>query len=496
MFQKYKNFVRGVAVNKVGKTGVVITTTVFITFLIFEFAHTVGLIRNAYVGLITYLAFPVLFIIGLILIPIGWQKYKKQTGKSTGELLSTQFDSTDIETKFFGARLLRTIAILTVVNIIILSTGSIRMLHFMDSSHFCGTACHAVMNPEWVTYQKSPHARVNCVECHVGEGVDALVASKLNGVRQMYLAALGLYNRPIPTPVHTLRPARETCEHCHWPEKFYGQRLETHTSYLMDSLSTPVYTTLNVKIDAGGSGHQKGAHWHVNPLNKVSYTSVDDKRLRMATVTAFQADGSQKKFKNNKLAGFEKAGEEERVMDCVDCHNRATHIYKGAEEIIDDYLSTGIFDRDIPFIKKEALVALTNSYSSQNAAEQGIANQIYNFYKRQYPDIAISKSSQLDTIVQALQEAYATYRHHHMKIEWGTYQSHIGHKKELGCFRCHNANMISETGEMIAHDCTLCHSILALESKEPYQYLEEAEPNAPDKKMHEYLRSEFFQTKY
>ena len=183
-------------------------------------------------------------------------------------------------------------------------------------------------------------------------------------------------------------------------------------------------------------------------------------------------------------------------MDCVDCHNRATHIYKAPEDIVDELIRLGEIDRELPYIKREALAAITKGYPSQKAAQNGIANQIYNFYKRSCPEIRPAKNRDLDRAVQVLQEAYATYRHHHMRIEWNTYISHIGHKQDLGCFRCHNADMKTEDGETIGHDCTMCHSILAMDSAEPYQFLRDAKEDAPDRKMHDYLQKEFFQTKY
>ena len=496
MFQKYINFIRGVSVNRAGRVGVILTTTIFITFINFEFAQTIGLVRNAYFGLITYLAFPMLFIVGLILIPIGWQKYKKQSGKSTSELLNQRFTDDYTQSKFIGSRLFRTIIYFTLINVVILGIAGLRMLHFMDSAEFCGTACHTVMNPEWVTYQRSPHARVKCVECHVGQGVDALIASKINGVRQMYLAALNIYNRPIPTPVHTLRPARETCEHCHWPEKFYGQRLVTRVKYTMDSLSTPTFTTLNIKIDAGGPGKENGAHWHVNPENKVVYTSVDDKRLEISLVKSIRSDGTVNEYHNERLATADGGDEEERIMDCVDCHNRATHIYKEAEDIVDELIRSTDIDRELPFVKREALAAISKSYNSNESANEEIANHIQNYYNRHFRHISIEKSEEINKVVEVLQDAYAAYRHHHMRIEWGTYSSHIGHKRDSGCFRCHNTNMKSEKGESIRHDCTMCHSILAMDSAEPYQFLKEAEKNAPDRKMHEYLNNEFFESTF
>lgn len=495
IWRKYKNFIRGVSVNRIGKAGVVLTTAVVITFIIFEAAQTVGLIRNAYLGLITYLAFPMLFIVGLILIPVGWAKLKKETGKSTRELLNQRFEPDEVRPGPLGSSIVRTIAIFTLLNILILTTASLRMLHFMDSAYFCGTACHTVMNPEWVTYQKSPHARVPCVECHVGEGVNALIKSKLNGVRQMYLSALGLYNTPIPTPVHQLRPARETCERCHWPEKFYGQRLKTIINYAMDSLSTPRYTTLNIKIDAGGPGHPPGSHWHVGANNHVTYTSEDDKRKKIIQVSVRQADGSVRVYRNRRIT--RPVGESKpRIMDCIDCHNRATHIYEEAETVVDELIRRGLLDPTLPYIKKEALSALSANYPTQEAAQKGIADRLYNIYKRRYPEADQKQSDALTQAVTVLQEAYATYIHPQMKITWGTYPSHIGHARSLGCFRCHNADMVDERGMSTRHDCTMCHSILAMESPDRFEFLGEPEEGGRAGQMHQYLREEFFKSKF
>jgi hypothetical protein len=198
---------------------VVLTTSSFVSFVVLQLATISGVVTNAYVGLIVYMLFPVLFVLGLLVIPVAWYRQRRRTGMSARELVAARFGNDAVAAKLAGARVFRTVAILTLANVAILGAASIRMLHFMDSAHF-GTACHQVMNPEWTTYQASPHARVACVDCHVGEGMGALVNSKLNGAWQVVSATFDLYERPIPTPVHQLRPARETCERCHWPEKF------------------------------------------------------------------------------------------------------------------------------------------------------------------------------------------------------------------------------------------------------------------------------------
>lgn len=489
MLVKYQNFLRNIAINRIGKLGVILTTSSFITFLILEFARLSGILTNAYIGLITYLSLPLLFVIGLVLIPIGWFKRKKQTGKSTKELLAQRFAEDATKAGFFGSKLAVTIGFFTLINVLFMFIASTQMLLFMDEPQFCGTACHSVMNPEWVTYQQSPHARVKCVECHVGEGVDALINSKLNGAYQMLSITLNLFEKPIPTPVHQLRPARETCEKCHWPDKFYGARLKSIIHYQTDSLSTPLYTTLNLKIDAGKGHNRAGIHWHVSAENEVRYASVEDEREQMIWVDVKQSDGSFKRYRNTTLSEAGISGE--RTMDCVDCHNRATHIYENPEYAIDERIANGLMDRSLPFLKRVGLKAITNDYPSKEEGMNAIAAGISGFYAREYPQIAAQKMALVDSAIAALQRIYHRNIHPEMNIQWGSYLSHLGHEKEGGCFRCHNKNMIADEGSVISDDCTLCHSILADQSATPFKYLEAVNEKDRDAAKHRYLLNEF-----
>ncbi|MEZ5360649.1 MAG: NapC/NirT family cytochrome c [Candidatus Zixiibacteriota bacterium] len=491
MLDKYINFVRGVSVNIVGKIGVVLTTSSFFTFVLLEVARIAGLLTNAYIGLITYLLLPALFIIGLLLIPIGWRMWKKQTGKTTQQLLSERFDDTDIKGGLFGSRLFLSVGIFTVINIIFLVGASSRMLTFMDGPEFCGTACHTVMNPEWVTYQQSPHARVDCVDCHVGEGVDALINSKLNGTWQMISVTFDLLDRPIPTPVHQLRPARETCEKCHWPDKFYGSRLKTITHYDSDEQSTRKFTTLNLKIDAGTGAKKSGIHWHVAAENLVRYASVDDERKEMIWVEVLEPDWSFKRYTNRRLKDVDPSHESIRVLDCVDCHNRATHIYEYPSDAIDSRIAAEMIDHSLPYIKREALKAVSAHYVDTAAAREGIANSIASFYRTTYPEVARSKFDAIDKSIAAAQAVYARNIHPYMNITWGSYPNFLGHRGNSGCFRCHNDNMVDDAGTPISSDCALCHSILAYGSEQAFEYLNPADTASKDYLMHEYLRQEF-----
>lgn len=497
MFEKYIRFIRGVSVNRVGKIGVILTTSSFVTFAILETSRIMGIFTNAYAGLVVYLLFPSLFIIGLILIPIGWYLRKRATGKTGKELLSDSFADPDTEGSFFGSTVFKSIALFTIINVLFMTVAGSRMLHFMDSPRFCGTACHSVMNPEWVTYQNSPHARVACVDCHVGEGVGALIDSKINGTWQMISITFDLLERPIPTPVHQLRPARETCEKCHWPDKFYGSRLKTIVRYRNDSVSTPAYTTLNLKVDAGKVKPEGGIHWHVAEQNEVRYASVDDERETMIWVERKMPDGSYRRYTNESLSvESERTGEDEtRILDCIDCHNRATHIYEDPHDAVNEQIRLGVLDRSLPFLKREAVTAITQNYADSASAMEGIANGFAGFYRLNYTDMARTGSSRIDSVIKVLKKIYNRNIHHGMNIEWGSYPSHIGHRygEKSGCFRCHNNDMVDEDGSTIASDCTMCHSILAFDYDKPFGYIQSADTTDPEFKMQQYLKEEFLE---
>ncbi|MFC1557430.1 NapC/NirT family cytochrome c [candidate division KSB1 bacterium] len=496
MVQRYIQFLRGVSSNTVGKTGVVFITSSVVSFFIFEIAMISGVFTNAYIGLISYLLFPTLFIIGLILVPVGWFKHKNETGLSTEELLKHDFHLTYIKGGIFGSNVFLIILILTAANVVFLVGLSTQMLHFMDQSEFCGTACHSVMGPEWASYQKSPHARVPCVECHVGEGVDALINAKLNGVWQIISSSFNLYSRPIPTPVHQLRPAPETCEKCHWPDKFYGSHMKNLIRYQMDEQSTPTYTTLNLKIDAGIGSNESGIHWHIAEENEVRYVSVYDERIKMIWVEVRQPDGTFRRFTNDRLMKYYSDELEVRSLDCVDCHNRATHIYQVPEIAVDELIEKELVDRLLPYIKREGLTAITRNYPDKEKGLQGVERHIREFYQRKYPDTYEAKTDQIDMAIRSLQEAYDRNIHQTMNIRWGAYKSHLGHEStDEGCFRCHSQKLKDNEGNYISFECTLCHSILAFDEDDPYKYLLEVDPGQKNALMHEYLRNEFLQSR-
>ncbi len=503
-----RHFVQGLATDWIGAAGIVLTTTAFVLFLFMELLRLTGAVTNAYVGLVSYMALPALFMLGLTLIPIGWIRYRRRAGRSTRELLEKRFAPDLLAPRITGSRLVSIVSVLTLVNVLFLGVGGARMLHFMDTPVFCGTACHSVMNPEWSVYQASPHSRVACVECHVGEGVDALIDAKLNGLWQVISATFNLYERPIPTPVRNLRPARETCEHCHWPEKFYGERIATFPRFGMDSLSSPSYTTLSLKIGSGTGERRGEIHWHIARQNQVRYRSLEDEREVMIWVESLRPDGTWHRWTNRTLAtrtdlgsgeggaeGPVGAGDmEARVMDCVDCHNRATHIYENPEEAVDRRLASGEIDPSLPYVKKVAFEALSARYPDSLSAKAGVRREVQLTYAQRIPGGATADPRAIERLIATLQAIYTRNVHPQMRVWWNPYPDHLGHRGGTGCFRCHSPDLVDEAGESIVDHCTLCHSILAWDSPSAYAFLEEPDEEDPEREMHRWLRGEFVGT--
>lgn len=485
--RRYLQFIRSVSRNNFGKTGVVLVTSSFIMFFVMELAWFLGLVDNAYVGLISYMALPALFLIGLILVPIGWQRQKSITGQSGLELLESEFGKDGIKAAITGSHIFKTVGLLSLLNVLFLILASTQTLQFMDEPKFCGTACHEVMNPEWQTYQVSAHASVNCVSCHVGEGTEALVESKLNGLWQMVSMTFDLYERPIPVPVHQLRPATETCENCHWPSKQFGDELIKKVNYTNEEFTQPLYTTLSMKIDSKNNKKESGVHWHIEDGVNVNYTTLSSSREQIKTVVAEYPDGSIREFENTNVT-LDDDLMETRTMDCVDCHNRAAHIYRSPESIVDQLLMSGDLPSQLPFIKREALNALRTHARNKETGREQVVRYLSSYYRIKYPDFYYENSNQLSKAGELLAIEYDRYIHPNMNIEWDTYPSHLGHDGDSGCFRCHNQNMVDKSGEAISSDCTLCHDILAYDSQSPFEFLESVDTTNSEADMHYYLK--------
>ena len=460
--------------NLVSLLGIVITTISAIVMLVLFLLETFGSLSNPYVGIITYLILPLFFLTGLILIPIGIRRVQmmrmrlKASGESVPELLTyPRWDFNDVRVR----RTALFIIFASVANVIILSISTYQGVHYMESVEFCGTVCHTVMKPEFTTHQFSPHSRVSCTGCHIGPGASWFVKSKLSGVRQVFAVALNTYHKPIATPVANLRPARDTCEQCHWPEKFHDDRSRIIRKYSDDEKNTPLTTALVLKV--GGvqdrAGRGRGIHWwHMDPVNKVSYVA-DEKRETMYWVEHRNGKGEATEYSlaDSKSTPQDLAKRERRVMDCVDCHNRPTHIYRLPDESVDKAITDLEVDRSLPFIKKKSVELLKTSYSSEAEAHRGIESGLKDFYQKQYPAISSANSRQIISAAKALQSIYSRNVFPEMNVTWGAYPNNLGHQDFPGCYRCHDDNHKSKDGKTITQDCSSCHDLLAVDEEKP-----------------------------
>jgi nitrate/TMAO reductase-like tetraheme cytochrome c subunit len=433
--------------------------------IIFLFSVTVVLEqRAAYLGLVIYILLPAVMIVGLILIPLGMiLKIRKE--HKTGKIEKTIWPKIDLNNlqhrnAFF------VFSIGTSVFLFLSAIGSYEAFHFTESNTFCGTLCHSVMHPEYTAYQHSPHAKVACVECHVGPGANWYVRSKLSGLYQVYATVANVYPKPIPTPVSNLRPARAVCEQCHWPQKFYAYSIQYQTHYLSDEQNTPWNIRLILKV---GSQHpalglMEGIHWHINPHVKVEYIATDKTREHLAWIRFTNLETGEVKIfedENNKLDQAQLDTLQVRTMDCIDCHNRPSHLYNAPSLFVNTEMTAGTIPADLPDIKAVTMELSGNDYPTMDSAMVHIQKYILKYYQENYPDIFDKKRDLVDKAITGFQSAFSKNIFPEMKVRWNEYPNHIGHLEFNGCFRCHDGAHSTEAGETIRRDCTLCHLINA-----------------------------------
>ncbi len=454
--------------NPITLTGAVLTTSSAITmigFWLFEVFGGGGV--HPYIGIVIFLILPGIFVAGLVLIPFGaiWQRRKL---RAAGEL-PLEYPQIDFQ-KPLMRRAVAWVSGLTFLNVAILGTASYRGVEYMDSVQFCGQTCHTVMMPEYTAYQNSPHQRVACVECHIGPGAPWFVRSKLSGVRQVFAVTFKTYSRPIPSPVKFLRPARETCEQCHWPEKFTGDKFLVRTKYSEDEKNTPLTTVLVLKI--GGRTWQglQGIHGrHLDAGQSIRYISTDGRRQVIPRVTYTASSGNSVEYVSSEVQATpdQLARGEHRTMDCMDCHNRPTHAFQMPERAVDKEMSEGRISPLLPFIKKKAVEVLRAEYPDRETARQQIVSTLSGFYRTSYADVYKEHRALVETAGQQVAAIYLRNMFPAMKVTWGTHPNNIGHEDFLGCFRCHDGNHTSTDGRAIPNDCNACHTILAMEDPNP-----------------------------
>jgi nitrate/TMAO reductase-like tetraheme cytochrome c subunit len=448
--------------NPISLAGGAITSAAGVTMIGYWLVELFGRPNdNPYLGIIFFLLLPALFIAGLALIPVGVYLRRKALQKA-GQI-PVEFPKVDFNDRIFrhGVDI---VLVATIVNLLVVAMASYRGAAYMDSPQFCGQSCH-VMHPEYAAYQISAHSHVACVDCHIGSGASSYFAAKVNGTKQLIEVAFDRYPTPIPSPVQNLRPAREICEGCHTPARFIGEKLLVKSTFADDEKNSETQSVVVLHLGGRDSlSHLTGIHGvH---LGHIEYITTDPTRTNIPWVQKQNADGSSSTFIASALNGATPQGER-RVMDCVDCHNRASHTMQTAEDALNRAMVEGAVSPDLPFVHKKGLELLKANYATEAEARAKIPQQLAAFYSSEHPEVMASKADLVKAAGEGLVYIFTHNVSPEMKITWGTHPNHIGHMSYPGCFRCHDGDHAAKDGKSITQDCAACHNLLAVDEPKP-----------------------------
>jgi len=347
-----------------------------------------------------------------------------------------------------------TLGVLTLLVLV----GAAYAWDYTNSPPFCGTICHT-MPPEYSAYLVSPHARIDCVDCHIGRGFIATrVTRKVGDVKHIVSLAFKKYEFPITAT--DLRPARETCERCHFPEKFSADSLREIRHFGDDANNTPTSIFLILKT-GGGSKRQglgRGIHWHIE--NRVLYYPADKEEQSIPYIRVYNDDGSIDEY-TDLTAGFDPTKIREsdlKEMDCITCHNRITHLINTPEASMDTALARKVIDPAIPEIRAKGVEVLRATYTSNQQALAAIA-ALEDYYRTAYPDYYAANPQAVRAAVAAIQDIYSRSVFPEQKASWDSHPNNVGHKDSPGCFRCHDGKHLNARQQAIRLECNLCHSI-------------------------------------
>ncbi len=449
--------------NYISFAGALIVTAAVVSILLLFLIELTQRSDNPYLGIVTYIILPAFLAFGLIVIVIGMVIERRRRRRSPDSAIP-EYPKIDFNEPR-QRRLAITLTTLAFIFVCASAFGSYRAYEYTESVEFCGEACHSVMKPEFVAFNATSHARIKCVDCHVGHGAQSYAQSKLSGARQLWALARGSYSRPIETPVHNMRPADQTCEQCHWPSKFHGATLKTFNHYAYDESNSLRQTRMLINVGGGdpSSGPVAGIHWHMNLGNQITFIASDKQRQVIPWIRVQDRNGNVTEYhdQRRRLSAEQIASAEKRRMDCIDCHNRPAHAYLPPDVAVDQSFSAGRLDPSLPYLKRQAVEVLNKQYSTEQEALNTIASGLDAFYRTNYNQIYSQRSDTIKSAIGETQRIFKTYFFPEMKTDWSTHPNNIGHLYSSGCFRCHDGDHVSDSGKVIRNDCNICHTVLS-----------------------------------
>jgi NapC/NirT cytochrome c family, N-terminal region len=446
--------------NWISYAGTGIVAVGVLVFAILMAYHTIGggSLVQPYGDLVIFFLPPVFIFAGISVVLVGmyfqWIRWRMRKPLSFARYpkwdLNLAAERTALLSVAVGAAIISVPAIY----------GSGQAYVYTDAVPFCGAVCHS-MTPEYVTYQHSPHAHVTCAQCHVGPGPAGYVVAKIRGMTELVETLQSEYPRPIPAPITALHTIQDNCEVCHWPSNFFGARELHQVHFLSDEQNTRWEIDLSILVGGGASGKspETGVHWHI--ANKVEYVASDRERQNIPWVRSVdRRSGLAEVYTSQMPPSAPRPAGEIRAMDCVDCHNRPTHILHSPDQSVDAALADGRVDSSLPFIKQQAVAALSANYTDREQAMQGIDSALRRYYQTSYPQIYAAKQPAVDAAIANLRESYDQNFFPSMNVRWDTYPANDDHFDSVGCFRCHDGQHKSVQGNAIPSDCDTCHRIL------------------------------------
>jgi len=438
--------------------GLGLVVTAIVTWLFLLPTRLEGGQENPYIGVAMFVVVPLILLVGVVLTPIGiWLGRKRIAARIT----------TQEEDRRIGIRrLLLFFSVTSVANVAIGTQVTYRAVHQMETRQFCGS-CH-VMAPESSAFSPGAHAGLRCVDCHVGEGAGGWIESKMNGTRQLFEVLTDTVPRPIPSGIESghLVDASETCETCHWKEKLAATRLKILTKYGEDEANTPETTVLTMHVGGMRMGGIHGAH--NDPEVEIRFVATDKKRQDIPWVEYTNKRTGETRTYVKTGAAAELHDDEPRItMQCVDCHNRAAHVFRQPDEAMDLAFVLGQMSVSLPYLKKKGMELLQTEYASNAEAAERIPAGLGDYYKTAYPEIAATRAADVTQAGLALADIYARNVFPDLAVTWGTYPDNRGHERYPGCFRCHGGDHATEKGDVLANDCFRCHATSAVEETEP-----------------------------
>ncbi len=445
----------------------------FVILVAFDIASSTD---NPYRALVTFVGAPAIVTFGFVLFMLAvWIQVRQARKRGERVRFNLSIDPTD---PHYMRNLWLFLGFSAVLVAVIAFSGT-EAYEATDSVAFCGETCHDVMNPQSVTYHNSPHARVECAACHIGPGASFWVKSKIAGTRQIFAATFNTFSRPIETPIANLRPAQETCEKCHWPRQFYGQKLVAKTFYRTDEENSPWTINLLMKIGGGNprTGAQEGIHWHMLIDNQIDYIAADKKRTDIVWVRQINDKGDTIIYTDPDADSIPDPNDpavEVRRFDCMDCHNRPSHNFEPPATSLNLALSNRDMSPKLPYIREEGLELLNAQYASRAEAHKAIQDGLIAYYQDKYPELVDSLSGMIKEATATLLRIYDNNFFPAMKTDYRARENDLSHFVNDGCFRCHDNTMESKDGQVIGNDCRTCHLIVA---QGPSEHLDSLEQN-------------------